>query len=271
MQNRGRTKEGRYGVVQVSCMPMRARSSDISEMINQLLFGEVVKVLMSGGKNWRKVESIHDGYIGWVDPKQLMFFDEKLLDSYASPIIHSLDLVNSLYNTDRTIPILIGSTLHRFDGITSKTPMGKFSFNGQTLDTTMEFNRRNMLVKIATKYLGAPYLWGGRSPFGIDCSGLTQNLYKMIGVNLPRDASQQVHLGEPVDFMNQAKAGDLAFFANLDGHIHHVGMIVEDNKILHASGEVRIDHLDHQGIYRKKRRAYTHRLRIIKRIITSQS
>lgn len=267
MKKRGRPKEGGYGMVQVSSMPMRARPSDKAEMVNQLLFGELVKVIQSKGKSWRKVVSLHDDYTGWSDPKQLRFLEEKELLIYQNSTIHCLDLVNSLYNSEKTIPILLASPLPRFDGITSKTPLGKFSYNGATLDHQMEFNRRNMLVKLGNKYLGAPYLWGGRSPFGIDCSGLTQNLFKMIGVQLPRDASQQVHHGETIDFVEQALPGDLAFFVNSEGRIHHVGMVIEPNKILHSSGEVRVDYLDHQGIFRQKRRAYTHSLRIIKRII----
>ncbi len=263
----GRPKEGKYAMVQVGCIPLRASASDTSEMVSQLLYGEIVHILSKNGKNWRRVECLHDGYIGWVDPKQLCDFDEKELSMYQGAPIHSLDLVNSVYNADRTVPIMIGSSLYRFDGITTKTPMGKYSYNGQTLDSTMEFNRKNMLVKLGLKYLHAPYLWGGRSLFGIDCSGLTQILYKMIGIPLPRDAKDQIHCGESVDFVSSAEPGDLAFFVNQEGRIHHVGMLIEPNRILHASGEVKVDYLDHEGIYRKKRRAYSHKLRIIKRIL----
>jgi len=267
MPKAGRPKEGEYAMVQVSCIPLRALPVDASEMVNQLLYGEIVQIISKNGKNWRRVKCLHDGYIGWVDPKQLCFFDEKDLLYYQGNPIHSVDLVNSVYNGDRTVPIMIGSSLYRFDGITTKTPMGKFTYNGQTLDSTMEFNRQNMLVKLGLKYLHAPYLWGGRSLFGIDCSGLTQILYKMIGIQLPRDAKDQIHLGESIDFLSSARAGDLAFFVNNNGRIHHVGMVTEPNRILHASGEVRVDFLDHEGIYRKKRRAYSHKLRIIKRIL----
>ena len=116
-------------------------------------------------------------------------------------------------------------------------------------------------------YLNAPYLWGGKTPFGIDCSGFTQMVYKLNGFALPRDAYQQAEIGETLSFVEEAEPGDLAFFDDDEGNIIHVGMVLEQGTIIHASGKVRIDALDHQGIYNKELKNYSHKLRLIKKII----
>jgi len=116
-------------------------------------------------------------------------------------------------------------------------------------------------------YLNAPYLWGGRSPFGIDCSGFTQVIYKLNGFKLPRDASQQATIGETLSFIEESESGDLAFFDNEEGNIIHVGIMLENNNIIHASGKVRIDKIDHQGIFNSETNTYSHRLRLIKKIL----
>ena len=116
-------------------------------------------------------------------------------------------------------------------------------------------------------YINSPYLWGGRSPFGIDCSGFVQLVYRMNGIQLPRDASDQAKIGQTLSFIEEAEEGDLAFFDNNEGDIIHVGIMLEDNRIIHASGKVRIDKIDHQGIYNVDTKQYSHRLRIIKAII----
>jgi cell wall-associated NlpC family hydrolase len=128
-------------------------------------------------------------------------------------------------------------------------------------------DKRSRIVEVSAKYLNSPYLWGGRSPFGIDCSGFTQIVYKIAGIRIPRDVSQQVQLGVNVDFVNEARPGDLAFFDDHDGKIIHTGIILEKGKIIHASGMVRIDNLDHEGINRSDNRHYTHHLRLVKNII----
>jgi cell wall-associated NlpC family hydrolase len=117
-------------------------------------------------------------------------------------------------------------------------------------------------------YLNAPYLWGGKTPFGIDCSGFTQMVYKLNGYNIYRDASQQATQGEALSFIEESEPGDLAFFDNNEGSITHVGIIMKDNYIIHAHGCVRIDRLDHTGIFNNEMNTHTHKLRVIKRIIT---
>ena len=123
------------------------------------------------------------------------------------------------------------------------------------------------MLEFAMRFLRAPYLWGGRTPVGIDCSGFTQLIYKSIGIQIPRDASQQVELGQPLDFASEGQIGDLAFFQNEEGRIVHVGMVCAPGKIIHASGQVRIDKLDDTGIFNCDTGKYSHQLRIIKRIL----
>jgi cell wall-associated NlpC family hydrolase len=110
-------------------------------------------------------------------------------------------------------------------------------------------------------------LWGGKSPFGIDCSGFTQVVYKLNGYKLPRDANQQVNLGEPLSFVEEAEAGDLAFFDNEEGRIVHVGILLNNQSIIHASGYVRVDKFDHYGIFNQDTGKYSHTLRVIKRLL----
>ncbi|MGK0175927.1 MAG: cell wall-associated NlpC family hydrolase, partial [Ulvibacter sp.] len=127
-------------------------------------------------------------------------------------------------------------------------------------------NKEN-LINTAFMYLNTPYLWGGKTPFGIDCSGLTQMVYKLCGYKLLRDASQQAMQGEVLSFIEESEPGDLAFFDNSEGDIVHVGIIMKDNYIIHAHGKVRIDRIDHSGIYNIDTRRHTHKLRVIKKII----
>ena len=128
-----------------------------------------------------------------------------------------------------------------------------------------EFNVE-VLVALGRPFLGTAYLWGGKSIFGVDCSGFVQQLYKLFGIFLPRDAYQQAEVGELVGFLQEAKLGDLAFFDNDEGRITHVGMLLSDRLIMHASGNVRIDPIDHAGIIHRITGKRTHHLRLIKRV-----
>ena len=161
-------------------------------------------------------------------------------------------------------PIPLGSSLPYYENTSVKIDGTLFTYEGTTYTGIHEKDR---LINTAFMYLNTPYLWGGKSPFGIDCSGFTQMVYKLCGYKLLRDASQQATQGEVLSFIEESEPGDLAFFDNNDGDIIHVGIIMKDNYIIHAHGKVRIDRIDHSGIYNIDTRRHTHKLRVIKKII----
>lgn len=254
-----------YGICTLSHVPVRLEPSDKSELITELFFGECYTLLATQG-NWFQIRNAADNYEGWIDFKQhspvtAAYFQE--WQSQAHP--RAVDIVQTVSNANLKIPVMIGSTLPFFDGMNIRVGEEKYVYNGRATNPTLPF-KVNFLNKIALSFLKAPYVWGGRSVFGIDCSGFSQQVYGICGYQLPRDAWQQVSHGEEVHFAAQTKPGDLAFFDNPEGRIVHVGIMLEPGQIIHAHGEVRIDPLDHQGIYNIGRKRYSHTLRIIKRI-----
>ena len=251
----------------LSVAQLRKKPDDRAEIVSQLLFGELVTLISKKNKSWAKVQCEWDDYVGWIDPKQLKPITEKEFEKLKSERSFSLDVTQSINGEERAYPITMASSLPSYDGMSFKIDGIKFLFNGQAINPSQIEVTPELIIKVAKKYLHAPYLWGGRSPFGIDCSGLTQCIFKIFGIKLPRDAYQQAELGEIVDFVETSRIGDLAFFENKEGHIHHVGVILENNEILHASGFVRIDKLDHFGIYHHGKRSYTHTLRFVRRLI----
>lgn len=257
-----------FAICTVSIMPLRAASDDRSEMVSQVLFGETLEVIEQSA-NWAYVKVSFDHYQGWVDPKQFTIIDDEEMNRIStSPMFYSTDLVQvvSLKNSKQMIPLLMGSHLPSLKQNKFVLAGNEYTYEGSaTLSSVIP--KRKTIIENAMTFINAPYLWGGKNPFGIDCSGLTQTVYKVSGISLARDASMQARQGETVNFITDAKVGDLAFFDNNDGNIIHVGILLGDNKILHASGKVRIDAIDHQGIFNIDSRKYTHKLRIIKSFV----
>ena len=259
----------KYGICHLSVVPCRLEPSDSSEMVTQMLFGEVLKIYEEKRAGWRKIKTAFDDYDCWIDDKQYIEINETEFERLnTSPITVCSEMANIITNIDNNdlTPILLGSSLPSFKENQIRFNKFIYQFDGQTFDTSQEIAKSN-LAENAMMYLNAPYLWGGRSPFGIDCSGFTQVIYKLNGFKLPRDASQQAEIGETLSFIEESKSGDLAFFDNEEGKIIHVGIMLENNNIIHASGKIRIDKIDHQGIFNSETNSYSHRLRLIKKIL----
>lgn len=252
-----------YVITVVPVMPLRAEPAHKSEMISQALWGECAEVLSTGPNGWVKIRCQFDQYEGWVTVNHLETIDEEL---YTAPYTQ--------FTTQWINQVKLGKQIYM-------VPFGCFLKAGtvwgnqevQVEDTTHiitaglpEKERGEALIARASLFMNTAYLWGGKTVFGADCSGFTQTVYKTLGVNLLRDAYQQATQGETVDFLQGAELGDLAFFDNAEGRITHVGILLNDHEILHASGKVRIDPIDNQGITNADTGIRTHQLRIIRRM-----
>ncbi|MCX6286330.1 MAG: C40 family peptidase [Bacteroidetes bacterium] len=269
-----------HGICLLSIVPVRREPTHIAEMCTQLLFGELYTVLQSEN-NWLKVSLEYDGYEGWISEKGHTALDDNEFETLTQTNARcTLDLVQLVTNETKKeqFPILYGSSLPGIEEFSMKLSDQTFVYDGQVsmvsdFEEDDEEGPENLmelkhdLVHDSMQFLGAPYLWGGRSLFGIDCSGLVQMVYKLKNIRLKRDASQQAEQGEPVNSLDEAEPGDLAFFENEEGKISHVGILADRQKILHCSGKVRLDVIDLQGIYHNDLHEYTHKLKMIRRVI----
>lgn len=237
---------------------MRSEPSHQSELVSQLLYGDCFKIT-SKKKGWLQITALADQYSGWIDGKQATSISKSDAEKITIKTpLYSTRLVDYIETPDRELTALVlGSNIgackwlgHQYDGPTQPKKMDKSN-----------------LLKTASLYLNAPYLWGGKTPMGIDCSGLTQMTYRINGLSIPRDASLQAQLGEPLSFIDESEAGDLAFFDDAECKIIHVGLLLENHYILHAHGKVRIDRIDQTGIYNTETQQHSHKLRIIKKLV----
>ena len=254
-----------FGICRLAMVPLRSKPSDTSEMVSQLLFGEHYQVLSAtpDGK-WLQIKTHFDHYTAWLDFKQH--------HTISSEYFHQINYSDYQIITDLTTPVVLEgeSTNLVMGGIVPISSNELFSsssvlqFSGQAKPIGEKLSAGELLA-MGLKYLNTPYLWGGRSPFGIDCSGLVQQVFRIAGHSLPRDSRDQIKAGSPVSSLGEITAGDLAFFADDHGKVNHVGIILEDHEILHASGKVRIDRLQEAGIWDGNQ--ITHKMKTIKRVL----
>ena len=236
-----------FGIISLNIVPVRRESNAKSEMINQLFFGETIRVIKFL-KKWSKIRSNIDNYEGWIRNLHFMKISSKENKSLSKNKVFSNSeiLVNGSENQ-----III--------------PTGSLINNLKFLNyTNNNVEEKKSTLNVALSFLNSPYLWGGKTKFGTDCSGFTQSVFKTRNIILPRDASDQVKEG--VNIKNDWKSLDLAFFGDNKKNISHVGMLIGNNKIIHAYGKVRIDKLDEKGIFNEEENRITHFLQIIKRI-----
>jgi len=252
-----------FGICNLAMIPLRSEHSDKSEIVSQVLFGEHFEITEQL-KLWYRIKLQYDSYEGWIDSKQIQLISKSDFNQLSNDaIILNGDLIEYITTpADLLMPIPLGSSLSFLNHAEINT--SNFNFEGTKISG---IKVKEGILNTAFMYLHAPYLWGGKTPFGIDCSGFTQMVYKLNGYKLQRDASQQALQGEALSFIEESEPGDLAFFDNEEGKIIHVGIIMENNYIIHASGKVRIDRLDHLGIYNPEANKHTHKLRVIKKII----
>ncbi len=249
-----------FGLCNLNSVPVRREHDDRSEMVTQLLFGDHISIIDSWNQ-WRKIKITQDGYEGWIDQKQFHPLSHVESQAYLDkPNAFLSDLVGYLIDQNQAlIAISTGANL-------KAVPYLNLEYDDQIQFLSQKLEGAQ-LVEIALNYLNTPYLWGGKTPFGIDCSGLTQIVYRIGGYPLSRDASQQALQGEVLSFLEESQPGDLAFFDNQEGEIIHVGILMGDHHILHAHGKVRIDLIDHTGIFNQETKRYSHQLRLIKRVL----
>ncbi|HPB25356.1 MAG TPA: C40 family peptidase [Bacteroidales bacterium] len=255
------------GICVLSVVPVRAEPSDTSEIVSQLLFGELFR-LTETRRSWVKICMTYDNYEGWIDKKQCcLLTDEEFQRLHNDVKAVATDTISIIRDVTLGLdyPIVSGSSLPGLDEKKLYIAGHEYFFDAVYRDVSVKADR-GFASDLAFTYLNAPYLWGGRSPLGIDCSGFTQVVMKMCGIALPRDAAQQAMEGVPVDFVEQALPGDLAFFENAENRIIHTGIILSGQRIIHASGKVRLDDIDHEGIFNRDLGAYSHKLRCIRRV-----
>lgn len=251
------TSSIRYQCI-VACANVMTAPNHKCELHSQVLYGDIVEIMDSNSKNWSKVSLLNETFEGFVLTSQFERLDSNPMN--PTYIVHNSNTILTNNNLKIQLPVGVfvdSKSLNKIDGTLLEFSSNRFS--------------NEELLQVLNSYLKAPYMWGGNTIFGIDCSGLVQQLYRFYQINLPHVASAQMEWGEVVDFIQDVRFGDVAFFTNEEGFVNHVGIMLDSNRIIHSSesnGGVAVDMLDNEGIVNARTQKRTHQLRIIKRILT---
>ena len=256
-----------YGVCRLAVVSVRRESGEGAEQVTQLLFGDHYEVLsQSKDKKWFRIRIAYDQYEGWLDVKQHHSISKDYFDQInLADFKITTEITSWILYKKNPLSIVMGSIVPISASELFKIEE-QFAFNGESksLGQRRDFD---YLKSIALRYMHSPYQWGGKSPFGLDASGFTQMVFKITGYTLQREVSQQMQQGKMVKGFSEAKPGDLAFFQDQDGKNIHVGIVLEDDKIIHSSGRVRIDHFTEEGILNSESRIFTHSFRLLRRVL----
>jgi cell wall-associated NlpC family hydrolase len=253
-----------YAITVVPVMPLRAEPAHRSEMVSQGLWGECMTILETAAGGWARVQCQYDGYEGWATVSHLEMIDQQLFNAPYTHYAAQWASIIKLNGAPMQVPY--GCLIKVEGGVNAHWGKVRVQLEAVAPLPNGTVSVPGSVLQIAQHYLNTAYLWGGRSIFGIDCSGFTQSVFKLLNVPLLRDAYQQATQGQVVDFLQEAQPGDLAFFDNPEGRITHVGILINDHEIIHAAGKVRIDAIDNQGIINVDTGVRTHNLRIIRRM-----
>lgn len=252
-----------YAICCVPVSALRIEPDHKAEMQSQLLFGECCIITVVDKSGWVKIVNKMDAYTGWCQQSHFQEIDDT--QYYFEENNYTAGWVNELDYNGHPMWVPFGSSLTAMKNGAVNWRKNMVHYSGEVWTTAKTKKDTKTIKQLAFKFLNTPYLWGGRSVFGIDCSGYTQSVYKFLNIHLLRDAQQQATQGELVGFLQQAHCGDLAFFDDDEGRIVHVGILLNDREIIHAAGKVRIDKIDNEGIINSDTGLRTQRLRIIKR------
>lgn len=256
----------KFGICNLSLVAVRKSPDHCSEIVTQLLFGDTFEIIEKENA-WINIKTHYDEYFGWIHHLQFQSLDISEFEVYNAQLKVLVSDSFSFLTDVRSkmqINLLMGSCIPLPASEKFSIGSSDYRFKGNYISA---IKNKTSIIQYAEKFLNAPYLWGGRTLYGIDCSGFTQMVYKMSGFFLPRDASQQAQFGETLSFLSEAETGDLVFFDNELGNITHVGIVYDNQHIIHSSGCVRIDLLDHNGIFNAALGKYTHSLRLIKKLL----
>jgi len=251
-----------FAVCVVPVSPLRSEPSHRSEMVSQQLFGESCNIIETAADHWAKIRCSYEGYEGWCQDMHVTEISEEEYPKNSSR--YTAAVTTEILYKGVPMQLPFGCSIPTSEALRQRLGIECFA---DTWNPEEALKDAATIRSVAVRFLNTGYLWGGKSIFGIDCSGYTQTVYRYLNIPLLRDAYQQAEQGESIGFLQEAKCGDLAFFDNAAGRITHVGILLNEEEIIHSSGKVRVDRIDAQGIINRETSERTHKLRTIRRVL----